>query len=129
MLGNRRGHRRRGTAAPRRFIGCRGPFLPEEATILVSLIYGALRSVFELALLRCRSQEFKELEIVVLRHELAILRRQHGRPGLGPPIASSSRSSAPARGSGCLRALLHRARISVPRRRLSCRGDAGSTVA
>ena len=68
--------------APRRFIGCRGPFLPEEATILVSLIYLALRRVFELALLRCRSQDFKELEIVVLRHELTILRRQHGRPTL-----------------------------------------------
>jgi putative transposase len=29
-----------------------------------------------LILLRCRSQEFKQLEIVVLRHELEILRRQ-----------------------------------------------------
>lgn len=50
--------------------------------MLVSLIYLALRRVFELALLRCRSQEFRELEIVVLRHELAVLRRQHGRPKL-----------------------------------------------
>jgi putative transposase len=33
-------------------------------------------------LLRRRSQEFKELEIVVLRHELAVLRRRAGRPQL-----------------------------------------------
>ena len=32
--------------------------------------------------LRPRSQDFKELEIVVLRHELAVLRRQTRRPQL-----------------------------------------------
>jgi len=36
----------------------------------------------ELAALRFRSDEFKELEIVVLRHELAVLRRQLARPEL-----------------------------------------------
>jgi putative transposase len=91
--------------APRRFIGCRGPFLPEEATILVSLNL-ALRRVFELALLRCRSQDFKELEIVVLRHELAILRRQHGRPTLDPAdrvfLAAASRLLARERWSSFL---------------------------
>jgi putative transposase len=33
-------------------------------------------------LLRRRSEEFKELEIVVLRHELSVLRRQASRPRL-----------------------------------------------
>ncbi len=50
--------------------------------MLASLLYLALQRVFQLVLLRCRSREFKELEIVVLRHELAILRRQVGRPEL-----------------------------------------------
>jgi len=49
---------------------------------LLALIYLALRRMLALILLRCRSQEFKELEIVVLRHELEILRRQTRRPEL-----------------------------------------------
>jgi putative transposase len=47
-----------------------------------SLCYLALRSLLQLVLLRPRSQDFKELEIVVLRHELAVLRRQTRRPQL-----------------------------------------------
>ncbi len=47
-----------------------------------SFCYVALRRVLQLAALRFRSKEFKELEIVVLRHELAVLRRQAGRPEL-----------------------------------------------
>jgi putative transposase len=47
-------------------------------------------------LLRPRSQDFKELEIVVLRHELAVLRRQTRRPQLTMPdrifLAAASRS-------------------------------------
>jgi putative transposase len=45
--------------------------------------------------LRFRSSEFKELEIVVLRHELAVLRRQVARPELRPAdrvfLAAASR--------------------------------------
>ena len=48
------------------------------------LLYLALRRLIELVLLRCRSEQFKELEIVVLRHELATLRRRVGRPALRP---------------------------------------------
>jgi hypothetical protein len=38
--------------------------------VFFTLCYLVLRWVFQLATLRCRSTEFKELEIVVLRHEL-----------------------------------------------------------
>src|SRR2546423_11353942 len=47
-----------------------------------SLCCLVVRGVLQLVLLRPRSQEFKELEIVVLRHELAVLRRQARRPQL-----------------------------------------------
>jgi putative transposase len=49
-----------------------------------SLCYLAFRYVLRLVLLRPRSSEFKELEIVVLRHQLAVLRRQTSSPELTP---------------------------------------------
>jgi putative transposase len=50
-----------------------------------SFCYLMLQRLLQLAALRFRSDEFKELEIVVLRHELAVLRRQLARPELSPP--------------------------------------------
>src|SRR4030095_16826065 len=50
--------------------------------VLVSFCYLVLRRLLQLAALRVRSNDFKELEIIVLRHELAILRRQRKRPVL-----------------------------------------------
>ena len=47
-----------------------------------SLCCLALRCLLQLVLLRPRSEGFKELEIVVLRHELAVLRRQARRSQL-----------------------------------------------
>lgn len=48
--------------------------------MFLSLCFRALRWILQLAALRVRSDEFKDLEIVVLRHELAILRRRIRRP-------------------------------------------------
>src|SRR6266542_1959078 len=50
--------------------------------MVVSLLYLLFRRALAVAALRLRSREFKELEIVVLRHELAVLRRQIARPRL-----------------------------------------------
>src|ERR1039457_4957317 len=53
------------------------------------------RRVMALVVLCFRSSEYKELEIVVLRHELAVLRRQASRPVLRPAdrafLAAASR--------------------------------------
>jgi putative transposase len=60
-----------------------------------SLCYLVLQRVLQLGALRFRSEEFKELEIVVLRHELAVLRRHVARPELRPAdrvfLAAASR--------------------------------------
>jgi putative transposase len=50
--------------------------------VLVPFCYVVLHRLLQLATLRFRSNDFKELEIVVLRHELGILRRQRRRPTL-----------------------------------------------
>jgi hypothetical protein len=44
----------------------------------------ALRRVLELVLLCFRSADAKEIEILVLGHQLAVQRRQHPRPRLQP---------------------------------------------
>jgi len=49
-----------------------------------SFLYLALRRLLELMVLCWRSAEAKEVEILVLRHQLAVLRRQQPRPRLQP---------------------------------------------
>jgi hypothetical protein len=48
--------------------------------VFLSFCYIVLRWALQLTVLCFRSTDFKELEIVVLRHELAILRRRSRRP-------------------------------------------------
>ena len=48
--------------------------------MLVSALYVSLSRLLELVLLLARGDRAKELEILVLRHELSVLRRQAGRP-------------------------------------------------
>ena len=60
-----------------------------------SFWYLAFRCVLQLVLFRPRSEEFKELELVVLRHQLSVLRRRAGRPSPTPAdrvfLAAASR--------------------------------------
>jgi putative transposase len=55
-----------------------------EVSVVWSFVYLALRRSLELILLCSRSAEAKEIEILVPRHELAVLRRLHPRAWLQP---------------------------------------------
>ncbi|MGO8862612.1 MAG: integrase [Acidimicrobiales bacterium] len=51
---------------------------------MVSFLYVAFVRVVQLIRLSCRAQDDLAIEIVILRHEVAVLRRQVGRPALRP---------------------------------------------
>jgi hypothetical protein len=52
--------------------------------VIWSFVYLAVRNLFALLLLLGRSERSKELEILVLRHELVVLRRRSGRRRIEP---------------------------------------------
>ena len=56
------------------------PLTTRTLWVVWSFVYLAVGNLFALVVLLARSDRSKELEILVLRHELAVLRRQSGRP-------------------------------------------------
>jgi hypothetical protein len=48
--------------------------------VVVSFVYWSLRRLLELAVLWRRSEREKEIEILLLRHQLRVLERQIARP-------------------------------------------------
>jgi putative transposase len=74
--------------------------------VLSKLAYVALCRSIQLLVLLARSDATKDLEILVLRHQLAVLRRQTSRPRLEPAdralLAAVSRVLPRSRWSCCL---------------------------
>jgi len=52
--------------------------------VVLSFLYWSLRRLLELVVLGCRSEREKEMEILLLRHQLRVLERQVARPVLSP---------------------------------------------
>ena len=72
--------------------------------VVLSFTYWSLRRLLQFALLRFRSERAKEIEILLLRHQLRVLERQVSRPALTPAdwalLARSAHCCHVRRGSG-----------------------------
>ena len=88
--------------------------------MVLSFVYLAFVALLKLLLRSGRRVEVKDLELLVLRHQVDVLRRQIGRPALGPSdralLSGAARLLPPARRRGLLVTLLRWHRQLVRRR-------------
>jgi hypothetical protein len=72
--------------------------------MVLSFVYWSLRRLLELVVLRHRSEREREIEILLLRHQLRVLQRQAARPQLTQAdralLAASAGSWRGERGGG-----------------------------
>jgi putative transposase len=89
--------------------------------VLLSVLYVAFHHGLQLNLLLFRSTEYKELEIVVLRHERAVLRRRVKRPPFRAAdrwfLAAAARTLPRLRWGAFSRHACHAAPLAPPTRR------------
>jgi hypothetical protein len=87
--------------------------------MVLSFVYLAFVALLKLLLRGGRRVEVRDLELLVLRHQVDVLRRQIGSPALRP----SDRRCFPAQPGGCLR---RAATACSSRRRRCCAGTDSS---
>jgi hypothetical protein len=59
-------------------------------SVLLSMVYAMARAMFGLLVLRGRGEPAKDIELLVLRHEVMVLGREISRPLPGPATTTGS---------------------------------------
>src|SRR4051812_25561199 len=94
------------------------------ATVSLRLLYLIFLQMLRLVLLLRRRTSAKDVELLVLRHEVAVLRRANPRPRLAGPTGPSSPPS-PAGCPAAYSAVAWSPRAPTPARRGHRRSDGG----
>jgi hypothetical protein len=66
------------------FVRCQPLAAGDDPSVNASLIYLLLRQILQMLTQRARDGGAKEVELLILRHQVAVLRRQVHRPDLQP---------------------------------------------